>query len=52
MSPLHQILASSNPSETLQTLCRAARAIGRDVRIEPVYSMSNCYQRWVGTLHE
>ena len=33
---LDRLLDPSNTSVTLQTLCRAARAIGRDLRIELV----------------
>ena len=33
---LGRLLDPSNASVTLQTLCRAARAIGRDLRIELV----------------
>jgi antitoxin HicB len=33
---LDRLLDPSNASVTLQTLCRAARAIGRDLRIELV----------------
>ena len=33
---LDRLLDPSNPSVTLQTLCRAARAIGRELRIELV----------------
>ena len=31
---LDRLLDRSNTSVTLQTLCRAARAVGRDIRIE------------------
>jgi antitoxin HicB len=33
---LDRLLAPGNPSVTLQTLARAARAVGRDLRIELV----------------